>query len=86
MASLTWTTDVIKSLQVCVGSDSPGVPDSLEAALNKVVPNRWNREFFTHTYEGDDDMPVCGPPSPSPSPCVSNWVTSSLLFHKFALT
>ena len=22
-----------------------------------VVPNRWNREFFTHTYEGDDDMP-----------------------------
>jgi hypothetical protein len=25
-----------------------------------VVPNKWNREFFTHTYEGDDDMPVCG--------------------------
>lgn len=24
---------------------------------SSVVPNKWNREFFTHTYEGDDDMP-----------------------------
>ena len=29
----------------------------MEAALNAVVPERWNDEFFTHTYEGPDDMP-----------------------------
>ena len=31
--------------------------ERLEAALNAVVPERWNDEFFTHTYEGPDDMP-----------------------------
>ena len=30
---------------------------SLEASLNVYVPERWNEEFFTHTYEGPDDMP-----------------------------
>jgi len=29
----------------------------LEAMLNNVVPERWNDEFFQHTYEGPDDMP-----------------------------
>eukprot|EP00899_Mesostigma_viride_P013112 jgi/Mesvir1/21801/Mv04192-RA.1 len=29
----------------------------LEAALNQVVPEAWNQEFFKHTYEGPDDMP-----------------------------
>lgn len=31
--------------------------EALETMLNEVVPERWNREFFKHTYEGDDDMP-----------------------------
>lgn len=22
-----------------------------------IVPEKWNLEFFQHTYEGDDDMP-----------------------------
>lgn len=29
----------------------------LERVLNVLAPERWNDEFFTHTYEGDDDMP-----------------------------
>lgn len=28
-----------------------------ENSLNTIVPERWNSEFFQHTYEGDDDMP-----------------------------
>eukprot|EP00808_Paulinella_micropora_P024574 g3894.t1 len=28
-----------------------------ETIFNTLVPNQWNREFFEHTYEGDDDMP-----------------------------
>jgi len=42
-ASLT-CTDVTK------GAD-------LERMLNHVVPEKWNQEFFQHTYEGPDDMP-----------------------------
>jgi secondary thiamine-phosphate synthase enzyme len=30
----------------------------LESALSATVPERWNDEFFTHTYEGPDDMPA----------------------------
>jgi secondary thiamine-phosphate synthase enzyme len=30
----------------------------LESALSATVPGRWNDEFFTHTYEGPDDMPA----------------------------
>jgi len=30
---------------------------SLESMLNHVVPEKWNEEFFEHTYEGPDDMP-----------------------------
>ena len=39
---------------------------NLEPYLNRIVPARWNREFFKHNYEGDDDMPghlkssICG--------------------------
>lgn len=29
----------------------------LESALNTVVPEAWNDQFFEHTYEGPDDMP-----------------------------
>lgn len=29
----------------------------LEPALREVAPERWNNEFFQHTYEGPDDMP-----------------------------
>ena len=43
----------------------PGA-SNLETKLNRIAPARWNREFLTHTYEGDDDMPghlkssICG--------------------------
>lgn len=29
----------------------------LEPVLSQIVPERWNDEFFQHTYEGPDDMP-----------------------------
>lgn len=29
----------------------------LEPAMREVAPERWNDEFFQHTYEGPDDMP-----------------------------
>lgn len=31
---------------------------AVERALSAAVPERWNREFFEHTYEGPDDMPA----------------------------
>lgn len=46
------------SAALSIAASSKGLPEHLEATLNSVVPNKWNREFFTHTYEGDDDMPV----------------------------
>lgn len=36
----------------------PLVHESMEAALNQLVPEQWNEEFFEHTYEGPDDMPA----------------------------
>lgn len=41
------------SLTVNAAAAGPGIEDT----LNAVVPERWNREFFRHTFEGDDDMP-----------------------------
>jgi secondary thiamine-phosphate synthase enzyme len=35
----------------------PSFGERLEQTLSAAVPERWNREFFTHTMEGDDDMP-----------------------------
>ena len=36
----------------------PDVRRDLEMALNKIVPESWNRDgTFKHTMEGDDDMP-----------------------------
>ena len=32
--------------------------DRLEDAFNRVVPVAWHHNFFTHTFEGEDDM--CG--------------------------
>jgi len=29
----------------------------MERMLSELIPERWNREFFEHTYEGPDDMP-----------------------------
>mmetsp|Transcript_78074 Transcript_78074/g.181111 ORF Transcript_78074/g.181111 Transcript_78074/m.181111 type:complete len:445 (+) Transcript_78074:91-1425(+) len=29
----------------------------LEPAFSRVVPEKWNTEFFQHTFEGPDDMP-----------------------------
>ncbi|KAG5181607.1 hypothetical protein JKP88DRAFT_199841 [Tribonema minus] len=34
----------------------PDVRVDMEAALNHIVPEKWHREFFTHTMEGPDDM------------------------------
>eukprot|EP00941_MAST-03F_sp_MAST-3F-sp1_P002953 g2953.t1 len=34
-----------------------GIGVCLEKTLSTVVPESWNREFFTHIFEGDDDMP-----------------------------
>eukprot|EP00640_Fibrocapsa_japonica_P006796 CAMPEP_0113937998 /NCGR_PEP_ID=MMETSP1339-20121228/4448_1 /TAXON_ID=94617 /ORGANISM="Fibrocapsa japonica" /LENGTH=166 /DNA_ID=CAMNT_0000940923 /DNA_START=152 /DNA_END=652 /DNA_ORIENTATION=- /assembly_acc=CAM_ASM_000762 len=35
----------------------PDVQADLEKALNRIVPESWNRDMFVHTAEGDDDMP-----------------------------
>lgn len=36
----------------------PSVRTDMETALNRLVPASWNRDgTFTHTMEGDDDMP-----------------------------
>lgn len=50
----------VKHTSASVAASERGAVDAgerLEAALNAVVPERWNDEFFTHTYEGPDDMP-----------------------------
>ncbi|CAK4709646.1 hypothetical protein AeMF1_016204 [Aphanomyces euteiches] len=36
----------------------PDVRTDMEGAFNRIVPESWNREFFRHTMEGDDDMPA----------------------------
>ena len=35
---------------------SPDVRDDMEAHFNKIVPE--NASYYTHTYEGSDDMPA----------------------------
>ncbi|KAE9306151.1 hypothetical protein PF008_g21540 [Phytophthora fragariae] len=35
----------------------PDVRTDMEGAFNRIVPESWNKEFFRHTDEGDDDMP-----------------------------
>uniref|UniRef100_A0AAV1TNP2 Secondary thiamine-phosphate synthase enzyme n=1 Tax=Peronospora matthiolae TaxID=2874970 RepID=A0AAV1TNP2_9STRA len=35
----------------------PDVRTDMEVAFNRIVPESWNKEFFRHTDEGDDDMP-----------------------------
>jgi len=45
------------SLTVNENAD-PDVRRDMEAALNKIAPESWNRDgTFKHTMEGDDDMP-----------------------------
>jgi len=39
------------SASLCVGDTN------LEPVMRDVVPEKWNQEFFEHTYEGPDDMP-----------------------------
>jgi secondary thiamine-phosphate synthase enzyme len=34
----------------------PSVRDDFESIMNKMVPE--NQPFYTHTFEGDDDMPA----------------------------
>ena len=36
----------------------PDVRVDMEGALNRIVPESWNNEFFKHTMEGPDDMPA----------------------------
>jgi len=45
------------SASICVGAAGAEFEDAFEEMLNRIVPERWNSEFFTHTYEGPDDMP-----------------------------
>ncbi|KAK3254951.1 hypothetical protein CYMTET_35852, partial [Cymbomonas tetramitiformis] len=45
------------SLTVNENAD-PTVRTDMEAALNRIVPEKWNQEFFEHTMEGPDDMPA----------------------------
>eukprot|EP00939_MAST-03C_sp_MAST-3C-sp1_P003372 g3372.t1 len=42
---------------MCLVDNIEGSKHTLEKTLNRIVPEKWNREFFTHNYEGDDDMP-----------------------------
>jgi len=39
------------SASLCVGEQN------LEPTMRQIVPEKWNDEFFVHTYEGPDDMP-----------------------------
>ena len=45
------------SASIAWNAVDPLVGDSLENSLNTLVPEKWNNEFFEHTYEGPDDMP-----------------------------
>ncbi|KAF0692425.1 Aste57867_16501 [Aphanomyces stellatus] len=36
----------------------PDVRTDMEGAINRIVPESWNRDLFRHTMEGDDDMPA----------------------------
>lgn len=49
------------SAAVALGAGGAGdarARDAVEKALSALVPERWNCEFFRHTYEGPDDMPA----------------------------
>lgn len=47
------------SAALALGSDAgKAAREAVEALLSAAVPERWNREFFCHTYEGPDDMPA----------------------------
>lgn len=52
----------------------------LEPAMREVAPERWNNEFFQHTYEGPDDMP-----GHCKSTLLGAGVTLPLLDHRPAL-
>ena len=45
------------SASISLGAAGEDFEDAFECALNRVVPETWNDEFFKHTYEGPDDMP-----------------------------
>lgn len=45
------------SASAALAEDGENGGKELERVLNVLAPERWNDEFFTHTYEGDDDMP-----------------------------
>lgn len=45
------------SAAIALGPREKHAGAQMETALNHLVPNRWNDEFFEHTYEGPDDMP-----------------------------
>ena len=36
----------------------PDVRTDMENALNRIVPESWNKDMFKHTMEGPDDMPA----------------------------
>eukprot|EP00045_Choanoeca_perplexa_P013850 m.158940 g.158940 ORF g.158940 m.158940 type:complete len:393 (-) comp16477_c1_seq5:193-1371(-) len=45
------------SAALCLGSKATATGPLLESTLNRLVPESWNDKYFTHTYEGPDDMP-----------------------------
>ena len=45
------------SASLVIGSADDAFADTFERALNRIVPESWNDEFFRHTHEGRDDMP-----------------------------
>ena len=45
------------SASLVIGSADDAFADNFERALNRIVPESWNDEFFRHTHEGRDDMP-----------------------------
>ena len=45
------------SASIGVGAAGEDFEIAFEDALNRIVPEKWNEEFFKHTYEGPDDMP-----------------------------
>ena len=45
------------SASISLGAAGEDFEDAFESALNRIVPEMWNDEFFKHTYEGPDDMP-----------------------------
>jgi len=46
------------SASLVLGPSDPSFAARFEDALNDIVPESWNDEFFRHTAEGRDDMPA----------------------------